>query len=119
MSLLLCAKRLVFSGLVFILFEKKIIQGDIACTRIGFGKGVCGTSWEKAETILVPDVEQFEGHIACSNASKSEIVVPIIFDGIVRSVLDIDSDQLDDFTQIDKQYLEVIAKDLAYLFSNV
>ena len=94
-------------------------QGDIACTRIGFGKGVCGTAWEKAETILVPDVEQFEGHIACSSASKSEIVVPIIFDGIVRSVLDIDSDQLNDFTQIDKQYLEVIAKDLAYLFSNV
>jgi L-methionine (R)-S-oxide reductase len=94
-------------------------QGDIACTRIGFGKGVCGTAWQKAETILVPDVELFEGHIACSSASKSEIVVPIIFDGIVRSVLDIDSDQLNDFTQIDKQYLEEIAKDLAYLFSNV
>ena len=94
-------------------------QGDIACTRIGFGKGVCGAAWQRAETILVPDVELFEGHIACSSASKSEIVVPIIFDGIVRSVLDIDSDQLNDFTLIDKQYLEEIAKDLAYLFSNV
>lgn len=93
-------------------------QGDIACTRIGFGKGVCGTAWQRAETILVPDVEQFEGHIACSSASKSEIVVPILFNGNVRCVLDIDSDQLDDFTEIDKQYLEVMATNFAYLFSN-
>lgn len=84
-------------------------QGPVACTRIDFGKGVCGTSWKTKQTILVPDVEKFEGHIACSSQSKSEIVVPIIKDGEVRMVLDIDSELLNDFDEIDKMYLEKLA----------
>lgn len=90
-------------------------QGDIACTRIQKGKGVCGTTWEKAETIIVPDVEAFPGHIACSSLSKSEIVVPIIKDGVVRSVLDVDSSKLDDFDQTDQIYLEQVADLVAQL----
>lgn len=85
-------------------------QGDIACTRIGFGKGVCGTSWEKRETIIVPNVDEFPGHIACSSASRSEIVVPIFEDGKVVAVLDVDSDQLNGFDQTDKAALEKLAK---------
>ena len=86
-------------------------QGPIACTRIRIGKGVCGTSWQKGETILVPDVDAFPGHIACSSASKSEIVVPV-FDkaGKVGMVLDVDSDQLDDFSETDQKYLEQLAQ---------
>ncbi|GAB3911633.1 GAF domain-containing protein [Larkinella knui] len=85
-------------------------QGPIACTRIDFGKGVCGASYEQKETILVPDVEQFPGHIACSSASQSEIVVPV-FDknGNVALVLDVDSDQLNDFSEADQAGLEKIA----------
>lgn len=85
-------------------------QGPIACTRIRMGKGVCGTSWQKGETILVPDVDAFPGHIACSSASRSEIVVPV-FDksGKVGMVLDVDSDQLDDFSETDKIHLEKLA----------
>jgi len=90
-------------------------QGEIACTRIRLGKGVCGTSWEKKQSILVDDVDEFPGHIACSAASKSEIVVPIIKDGIVRSVIDIDSDKKSDFTAIDVKYVEEIAQ----LFSDL
>ncbi len=84
-------------------------QGPIACTRIAFDKGVCGAAYTRRETILVPDVEQFPGHIACSSASKSEIVVPI-FDqaGNVTMVLDVDSDQLNDFSGIDVAGLERI-----------
>lgn len=84
-------------------------QGDIACTRIQMGRGVCGTVWEEAKTKIVADVDSFPGHIACSSLSKSEIVVPIIKEGIVRSVIDIDSDKLDDFTEIDQFYVEQIA----------
>ena len=85
-------------------------QGPIACTRIMKGKGVCGTAWLKNETILVPDVDQFPGHIACSTASRSEVVVPLHrADGSVFGVLDVDSDQLDDFDQTDKKYLEQVA----------
>lgn len=91
-------------------------QGDIACTRIRKGQGVCGTSWLKKTTIIVPDVEQFEGHIACSSQSRSEIVIPIIKNGIVRSVLDVDSDQLNDFNEVDKKYLEEVAALLSQLF---
>ena len=80
-------------------------QGPVACTRIQKGKGVCGTSWEKAETLLVPDVEAFPGHIACSSASKSEIVLPLIKDNQVIGVLDVDSNKLDDFDVIDEQQL--------------
>jgi len=81
-------------------------QGPVACTRIRRGKGVCGTSWAEAQTQLVPDVELFPGHIACSSESKSEIVVPIIRDGQVLAVLDVDSDQLNDFDHDDQQALE-------------
>lgn len=76
-------------------------QGPIACTRIGFGKGVCGASWKEKKVILVPDVEQFPGHIACSSASKSEIVLPAIKNGEVALVLDVDSDKLNDFDETD------------------
>jgi len=80
-------------------------QGPIACTRINFGKGVCGTSWKEKKTILVPDVEQFPGHIACSSDSKSEIVLPALKNNEVALVLDVDSDKLDDFDEVDAQYL--------------
>lgn len=83
-------------------------QGQVACTRIRMGKGVCGTSWQRAETIIVPDVEQFPGHIACSSLSKSEIVVPVIRNEKVVAVLDVDSDQLDQFDKTDQVYLEEI-----------
>lgn len=91
-------------------------QGTVACTRIAFGRGVCGTSYKTAQTILVPDVELFEGHIACSSASKSEIVVPIIKNGAVVAVLDVDSDKLNDFDQTDQQYLEELASWVAKWF---
>ena len=83
-------------------------QGPIACTRIRLGKGVCGTAWKEARTLIVPDVEQFPGHIACSADSKSEIVVPILQQSEVIGVLDIDSDELDSFDTIDARYLEEI-----------
>jgi GAF domain-containing protein len=85
-------------------------QGPIACTRIGFGKGVCGTCWKEKKTILVPDVEAFPGHIACSSASKSEIVLPAFKGNAVALVLDVDSDHLNDFDSIDQEYLEKIMK---------
>jgi GAF domain-containing protein len=83
-------------------------QGPIACTRIAFGRGVCGTAWKEQKTQLVPDVEAFPGHIACSSASKSEIVVPAFQNGEVFLVLDVDSDQLDDFDAVDQRYLEAL-----------
>ena len=83
-------------------------QGPVACTRIKYGRGVCGSSWEQARTLIVPDVEKFPGHIACSNLSRSEIVVPLIRNGVVVGVLDVDSEQLDQFDEADKQYLEEI-----------
>jgi GAF domain-containing protein len=88
-------------------------QGPIACTRIRKGKGVCGTSWLEEKTILVPNVEEFPGHIACSSASKSEIVVPLIKNNKVVAVLDVDSDQLNDFDQIDEKYLTQLCTWLA------
>ena len=81
-------------------------QGDVACYRIRKGRGVCGTAWAEAKTQVVPDVEQFPGHIACSSLSKSEIVVPMIADGEVLGVLDIDSDELATFDETDRIYLE-------------
>lgn len=87
-------------------------QGSVACTRINKGKGVCGTAWEKAETIIVPDVEAFPGHIACSSLSKSEIVVPVLKNGEVIGVLDVDSDDYDQFDEVDKVYLERIVGNL-------
>lgn len=83
-------------------------QGPVACTRIKKGRGVCGASWEKASTLIVPDVEKFPGHIACSSLSKSEIVVPILKNGMVWGVLDVDSEKLDQFDATDKLYLEQI-----------
>ncbi|MBL0145994.1 MAG: GAF domain-containing protein [Chitinophagaceae bacterium] len=83
-------------------------QGPIACTRIKKGRGVCGTSWQQAQTLIVPDVEKFPGHIGCSSLSKSEIVLPIICNGNVVGVLDIDSDALHTFDEVDKLYLEKV-----------
>jgi GAF domain-containing protein len=83
-------------------------QGPIACTRIAYGRGVCGTAWKEQKTQLVPDVEAFPGHIACSSASKSEIVVPAFQNGEVFLVLDVDSNQLDDFDAVDQRYLEAL-----------
>lgn len=85
-------------------------QGPIACTRINFGKGVCGTSWKEKRTIVVPDVELFPGHIACSSDSKSEIVLPAFKNGEVALVLDVDSDRLNDFDQTDALYLEKVMR---------
>lgn len=86
-------------------------QGPVACMRITKGRGVCGTAWQNAQTIVVPDVETFPGHIACSAASKSEIVVPVKnADGLVSMVLDIDSDKLNAFDDIDRQQLERIVQ---------
>ena len=81
-------------------------QGPVACTRIRKGRGVCGSSWADAKTLIVPDVEKFPGHIACSSLSRSEIVVPIIKHGIVLGVLDADSADLDTYDEIDQRYLE-------------
>lgn len=84
-------------------------QGPIACTRIAKGRGVCGTAWEKGKTIIVPNVDKFPGHIACSSDSRSEIVVPIFRKGEVAFVLDVDSDELDSFDSTDEEYLCRIA----------
>jgi GAF domain-containing protein len=85
-------------------------QGPVACTRIRKGKGVCGTSWEKAKTIIVPDIEKFPGHITCSSLSRSEIVVPLIRNNEVIAVLDVDSDELNYFDEADQFYLERIVE---------
>ena len=86
-------------------------QGPVACMHIPFGKGVCGTAWKRNETVVVPDVEQFPGHIACSSASRSEIVVPVHGpDGAVTAVLDIDSDRLATFDEEDRVWLERIVE---------
>ena len=89
-------------------------QGPVACTRIKKGKGVCGMSWMRAETLIVADVEKFPGHIACSSLSRSEIVIPIIRHSIVIGVLDVDSTHLNDFNVIDKKYLEQIVDLLTF-----
>jgi len=81
-------------------------QGPLACTRIAYGRGVCGTAWKERRTVVVPDVEQFPGHIACSSASRSEIVVPVFRNGTIIAVLDIDSDQLNTFDQTDAEFLK-------------
>ena len=88
-------------------------QGPMACTRIKKGRGVCGTAWLKEETQVVPDVDKFPGHIACSSASRSEIVVPVFNKEEVIAVLDIDSDQLNTFDEIDRQYLEQLVRMLS------
>ena len=86
-------------------------QGPVACMHIPYGKGVCGTAWKRNATVVVPDVEQFPGHIACSSASRSEIVVPVLGpDGAVSAVLDIDSDRLATFDEVDREWLERIVR---------
>ncbi|MEM7656429.1 MAG: GAF domain-containing protein [Bacteroidota bacterium] len=89
-------------------------QGPLACTRIAWGRGVCGTAAARKETILVPNVEEFPGHIACSSLSKSEIVVPLVQDGQTELILDVDSDQLDDFSEVDARYLEELMAMIPY-----
>lgn len=91
-------------------------QGPIACTRIFKGKGVCGSSWEQKQTLVVPNVDEFSGHIACSSDSKSEIVVPVLKNNEVVAVLDVDSDQLEDFDQVDAVHLEKLCGWLGELF---
>ena len=88
-------------------------QGPVACTRIKKGRGVCGSSWEQAKTLIVPDVEKFPGHIACSSLSKSEIVVPLFKDGNIWGVLDVDSSEYNQFDENDQHYLEQIIALLA------
>ncbi len=85
-------------------------QGPIACTRIRKGRGVCGTSWSEAKTLIVPDVEKFPGHIACSSLSRSEIVVPVTINNEVAAVLDVDSDHLNYFDKTDQKFLERIVR---------
>jgi len=85
-------------------------QGPVACTRIAKGKGVCGVAWEQEKTLIVPDVDAFPGHIACSSLSRSEIVIPVFNKGLVAAVLDVDSEALDQFDETDAQYLEQIVK---------
>ena len=87
-------------------------QGPVACTRIPFGKGFCGSAWKQGGTIVVPDVDAFPGHIACSSESRSEIVVPVFKDGAVCAVLDIDSRELSTFDEVDAKYLEKLAGEL-------
>ena len=83
-------------------------QGPVACTRIGYGRGVCGAAWAKEETLIVANVDEFPGHIACSSLSKSEIVLPFYIDNKLAGVLDVDSESLNDFSQIDEKYLQEI-----------
>ncbi|MCC5929327.1 MAG: GAF domain-containing protein [Cyclobacteriaceae bacterium] len=85
-------------------------QGPVACTRIAYGKGVCGAAWKEKRIIIVPDVDAFPGHIACSSASKSEIVLPVYKNGEVAWILDIDSDILNDFDSLDEKYLSLLIK---------
>ena len=89
-------------------------QGPVACMHIPFGRGVCGTAWQRQETMIVPNVHQFAGHIACSSESKSEIVVPVFRDGQVIAVLDIDSAEYNTFDAIDKEYFEQMVKTIVW-----
>ncbi len=98
----------------YLIKEKELVlgpfQGQLACTRIQFGKGVCGTAWEKKEILLVPDVNKFPGHIACNSKSSSEIVVPLIHDNEVWAVLDIDRSEIDSFSPTDSLYLNKLGE---------
>ena len=105
--------KILWVGIYFVRQNELVLgpfQGPVACTRIAFGKGVCGSAWKERKTIIVDDVEKFPDHIVCSSESKSEIVVPCFKNGEVFAVLDIDSDKLNDFDFIDKKYLEETAK---------
>jgi GAF domain-containing protein len=104
--------ELNWAGFYFVRGDELVLgpfQGNTACTRIGFAKGVCGTSWARRETLVVPDVHAFPGHIACDSASLSEIVVPLVRDGEVLGVLDIDSPVLARFSDNDRAFFEELA----------
>lgn len=108
-------------GVYFVKAEELVLgpfQGPMACTRIAYGKGVCGTAWQEARTILVPDVELFPGHIACSSLSRSEIVVPVFASDRVVMVLDVDSDKVNDFSETDAHHLGIVAELLGNLVIN-
>ena len=89
-------------------------QGPVACTRISYGKGVCGSSWKEKKVLIVPDVDAFPGHIACSSVSKSEIVIPVMRNNLVVAILDVDSSELNNFNHNDEQYLSQILELLPY-----
>ncbi len=115
-------KDIIWVGFYFYDPQKKQLvigpyQGKVPCTRIDYGKGVCGQALQRKETLVVPDVENFPGHIYCDSASRSEIVVPIIVDGIEKGVLDLDSDKLENFDSTDKDYLEQLVKNISGLFT--
>ena len=106
-------------GVYFVKAEELVLgpfQGPVACTRIFYGKGVCGKAWMEGSVIIVPDVEKFPGHIACSSLSKSEIVLPVIVDDRVRMILDIDSEELNCFDEIDAHYLSMVVKMIQDLY---
>jgi len=114
------AFRFFWVGVYFVRAEELVLgpfQGPLACTRIAFGKGVCGLAWKEARVIIVSDVEEFPGHIACSSLSKSEIVLPIMFKDRVVMILDVDSHELNDFDEIDAHYLHKVASLLSEIFS--
>jgi len=105
------AMNFFWVGVYFVKNDELVLgpfQGPVACTRIGFGKGVCGQAWEQKRTVIVPDVEQFPGHISCNARSKSEIVLPAFKNELVFLVLDADSDQINAFDPIDEKYLSEI-----------
>lgn len=115
-------KDIIWVGFYFYDLQNKQLvigpyQGKVPCTRIDYGKGVCGQALQRKETLVVPDVEKFPGHIYCDSASRSEIVVPIIVDGIEKGVLDLDSDKLENFDLTDKEYLEQLVKKTSRLFT--
>lgn len=108
-------------GVYFVRAEELVLgpfQGTLACTRIAYGKGVCGTAWKDGRTIVVDDVDDFPGHIACSSLSKSEIVVPVFVNDAVKMVLDVDSDVVKAFDEVDALYLGKVAKLMGRLMSN-
>lgn len=111
-ALLHCTFGFWWTGFYVVKGDEMVLgpfQGPIACSRIPFGRGVCGTAWKRKESIVVPDVEQFPGHIACSSLSRSEIVVPVLRGGNVIALIDIDSKELNSFDGIDREHLERIA----------
>ena len=107
------AFNFLWTGIYFVRGQELVLgpfQGPVACTRIGYGKGVCGSSWKEKKTILVPDVHAFPGHIACNSESRSEIVLPALKNGEVVLVLDIDSEKAAYFDETDQQYLEEVMR---------